>query len=185
MATVHAKTHTPADLLKMPDASGIELVNGELVEKPVSALSALVEVKISSRLEIFCQTQRTAVVLSSTNGIRCFPDDPNKVRKPDVSVFKTDRFTREHLEEGFVSIAPDLAVEVISSHDEFTEITEKIEEYLAAGVPLVWIIDPENEIAYVHRKDGSVAKLHKHDELSGETILPGFTCKIADLLPST
>jgi Uma2 family endonuclease len=76
------------------------------------------------------------------------------------------------------------ALLVISHHDEFGEITEKMEEYLAAGVPLVWVIDPENEIAYVHRKDGSVTKFKRDDELSGEDVLNGFRCKLADLFPS-
>jgi Uma2 family endonuclease len=85
--------------------------------------------------------------------------------------------------EGFVSIAPDLAAEVLSPNDEAGEINEKIEEYLAAGIPLVWIIDPENEIVFIHRKDGSVTKLHKNDDLSGEDILPGFSCNVAELFP--
>jgi Uma2 family endonuclease len=167
----------------MPDSNNIELVNGELVEKPVSVLSALVEGNIFAKVKNFCDAQQIAVVLPSTNGIQCFSDDPNKVRKPDVSVFKKERFTRERLMEGWLSIAPDLAVEVVSSHDEFAEVTEKVEEYLGAGVPLVWVIDPENELVYIHRKDGSVAKLHKNDDLSGENILPGFTCKVAELFP--
>jgi Uma2 family endonuclease len=121
--------------------------------------------------------------VSSTNGIRCFPDQPLKVRKPDVSVYKKERFTREHLMEGFVSIPPDLAVEVVSSNDEYAEVNEKVEEYLAAGVALVWVIDPENELVYIYRADGSVARLRKHDELSGENVIPGFTCKVAELLP--
>jgi Uma2 family endonuclease len=183
MATVQAKIYTPADLLKMPDSNNIELVNGELVEKPVSALSALVETRTSTKLQNFCDTHKAGFVLSSTNGIQCFADDPNRVRKPDVSVYRTERFTRAHLLEGWVSIAPDLAVEVISTNDEFAEVTEKVEEYLAAGVPLVWIIDPVNELVYVHRKDGSVTKLHKTSDLSGEDVLPGFTCKVARLFP--
>lgn len=183
MATVDSKMYTPADLLKMPDSNNIELVNGELVAKPVSPLSALVETNVSGYLHAFCIAHKTAVVLSSTNGIQCFIDDPNKIRKPDVSVYKKERFTREHLLEGWVSIAPDLAIEVISSRDEFAEVTEKIEEYLAAGVKLVWVIDPENQLVYLHCKDGSVAKLHAKDELSGEDVLPGFTCKVSDLFP--
>lgn len=183
MSTVQTRTYTPADLLAMPDSNGVELVHGNLVEKPVSALSAFVETKVSTRLENFCAAHKTAVVLSSTNGIQCFPDAPNKVRKPDFSVFKKERFTREHLMEGFVSIAPDLAVEVVSTHDEVAELNEKIEEYLAAGIPLVWVIDPETEIVIIHRKDGSVTKLHRNDELTGEDILPGFHCKVAELFP--
>jgi Uma2 family endonuclease len=183
MSTVQAKTYTPADLLAMPDSNNIELVHGELVEKPVSVISSLVETRVSTKLTTFCDPKRLAVVLSSTNGIRCFPDEPQKVRKPDISVVKRERFSKEHLHEGFLSIAPDLTVEVISSNDEVAELNEKVEEYLAAGVLLVWVIDPENEIVYIHRKDGSVTKLHKDGELSGEDVLPGFACKVAELFP--
>ena len=65
MATIETKIYTPADLLKMPDSNNIELVNGELVEKPVSALSALVEATVSGKLFAFCDAHKTAVVLSS------------------------------------------------------------------------------------------------------------------------
>lgn len=183
MATVEARVYTPDDLLKMPDANSIELVNGELVEKPVSALSSFVEGRIFAKINDHCEAAKTHLAFPSSNGIRCFPDEPNKVRKPDVSVFKKDRFTLEHFLEGFVTIAPDLAVEVISTNDEAAELNEKIEDYLGAGVPLVWVIDPENEIAFIHRKDGSVTKLHKHDALTGEDVLPGFTCIVGDLFP--
>jgi Uma2 family endonuclease len=74
---------------------------------------------------------------------------------------------------------------VLSTHDKVSELNEKIEDYLAAGIPLVWIIDPLNEIAYIHRQDGTVTKVPKGAELNGENILPGFTCKITDLLPPT
>lgn len=183
MSTVQAKIYSPADLLAMPDSNNIELVDGNLVEKPVSALSAYVEVKMSRKLDAFCEAHGSGIVLSSTNGIQCFPDSPQRVRKPDVSVFKKERFTREHLLEGFVSIAPDLAVEVLSTHDEVIDLYEKIEEYLAAGVALVWVIDPVNQIVNIHRRDGTVTKLHKHDDLSGEDVLPGFHCNIAELCP--
>lgn len=184
MSTVDARTYTPADLLAMPDSSGVELVNGTLVEKPMSALSAFVEVKVSRKLDAFCDTNDAGVVFSSTNGIQCFPDHPHKVRKPDVTYFKRQRFTAEHFAEGFVTIPPDLAVEVVSTHDEAADLNEKVEEYLAAGIPLVWVIDPETRIAFIHRRDGSVTKLHANDTLTGEDILPGFSCRVGDLFPN-
>jgi Uma2 family endonuclease len=168
----------------MPDSNNIELVDGNLVEKPVSVLSSIVEIRIGRRLDAFCEAHNVAVVMSSTNGIQCFPGEPNKVRKPDISVVRRERFLPEHLTEGFLSIAPDLAVEVLSTHDEAPELNEKVEEYLAAGVSLVWLIDPQNKIVHVHRKDGSVTKLYQSDELSGEDVLPGFTCKVAELFPT-
>lgn len=183
MSTLQTRTYTPADLLAMPDSSGVELVQGNLVEKPVSVLSALVETKTLVKLGVYCEAHKSGVVLSSTNGIQCFPDEPRKVRKPDISFVKRERFSNEHLSEGFLSIHPDLAIEVVSSHDEVAELHEKIEEYLAAGVPLVWVIDPETEIVIIHRKDGTLTKLHRNDELNGEDIIPGFSCKVAELFP--
>jgi Uma2 family endonuclease len=183
MSILQTKTYTPADLLAMPDSNNVELVHGNLVEKPVSVLSSIVEIRLSRRLDAHCDAHKVGVVMSSTNGIKCFPDEPRKVRKPDISFVKRERFSLEHLHEGFLSIAPDLAVEVVSSHDEVAELNEKIEEYLAAGIPLVWVIDPENQIIHIHRKDGSVTKLRKTDELVGEDIIPGFTCKLAELFP--
>jgi Uma2 family endonuclease len=175
--------YTPADLLAMPDGKNFELVQGNLVEKPMSVLSSIVEVNVSTLLKVFSRTQKAGEVLGSTNGIRCFPDDPNKVRKPDVSFIKSERFSIEHLLEGFLTIAPDLVVEVISLRDLAGELDWKVEEYLAAGVPLVWVIDPEAQLVIIHRHDGSVTKLRRNDELTGENILPGFKCKVADLFP--
>ena len=185
MSTMQIKKVTPDELLAMPDSSSIELVDGELVEKPVSVLSSLVEARTLSKLVNYCDAHKTAIALSSTNGIRCFPDDPDRVRKPNVSVVRRERFLPKHLVEGFLSIAPDLAVEVVSTHDEVAELHEKIEEYLAAGVSLVWVIDPETKIVIIHRKDGSVTKLHMQDDLSGENVLPGFVCKVAELFPES
>jgi Uma2 family endonuclease len=121
----------------MPDSSGVELVDGNLVEKPVSVLSAIVEGKLFIKLGSFCEGHKTGVVLPSTNGIQCFPDEPRKVRKPDVAFVKRERFSVEHLHESFLSIAPDLAAEVVATHDEFAEVVEKVEEYLAVGIALV------------------------------------------------
>jgi Uma2 family endonuclease len=183
MSTVAEKTYTPADLLAMPESAGVELVNGCLVEKPVSVLSTIVEARIIGRVSTYCYAQQLGEVFTSSIGIQCFPDEPKKIRKPDFGFVKRARFTAEHLREGFLSIAPDLTGEVVSTHDEVSELNEKIEEYLGVGVQLVWVIDPLNEIVTVHRADGTVTKLHKNDVLSGENVVPGFQCKVAELFP--
>lgn len=81
-------------------------------------------------------------------------------------------------------IPPDLAAEVVSPHELAAEVAEKVEEYLAAGISLVWVIHPELQTVEIHRRDGSVTKLHKNDELAGEDALAGFRCKVADLFPT-
>jgi Uma2 family endonuclease len=184
MSTIEAKrTYTPLDLLRMPDSARFELVDGELVERNVSVLSSLVEGFAYNKLQNHCQASDAGYVWPGTLGIQCFRDTPAKVRKPDTSFVRKERFSPQYLADGFLSIAPDLAVEVVSPGDLAYEVDEKIEEYLAAGVSIVWVINPETRIVEIHRKDGSVTKLHEGDELKGESLLPDFSCRVAELFP--
>ena len=83
-----------------------------------------------------------------------------------------------------MTIAPDLAVEVTSPTDTVYELEEKVEEYLRAGVRLVWVIHPEVHAIQVIRGDGSGYRLRAGDELSGEEVVPGFRCPVASLFPA-
>lgn len=184
MSVIQSTPLTPAGLLALADGENFELVDGQLVERTVGVLSSLVEAILIGKLSSFCQAHQLGPVFTSTNGIQCFPADPRKVRRPDVSFVKAERFAPKHLQEGFLTIAPDLAVEVISANDLVAELDEKTEEYLAAGIPLVWVIDPEVRTVVIHRGDGTLAKLHENDALTGESVIPGFKCKVAELFPA-
>ena len=183
MSTVQTKPLTPADLLAMPDGKSFELVDGELVERNVSVLSSYVEGRVIGKLTPFCPKE--GMLFTSTNGIQCFPDDPKKVRKPDVSFVKRRCFAADRWQEGFLTIAPDLAVEIISSNDLASEVNEKIEDYRSAKIPLIWLIDPEVRTVLVYRGDRTVTSLGENDELSGENIIPGFRCQVAELFPES
>src|SRR5689334_14848467 len=102
---------TPADLLAMPDGKDYELDDGVLVERNVSRVSSLVALEIGRLLGNHCMPGGLAWVFGSDLGYQCFPGHPNKVRKPDVSIILRDRLPAEELEEGFSTLAPDLAVE--------------------------------------------------------------------------
>jgi Uma2 family endonuclease len=185
MSTIAAKREiTPAELLARPDAADFELVDGELLERNVSVLSSQVEGIVHNKLFNFSREKDCGEVWPSSNGYQCFPDAPKKVRRPDVSFVRRERFSPEYFREGFLTIHPDLAVEVVSPNDTAYEVDEKVEEYLAAGVSLVWVVNPETRIVEVHRKDRTVTKLYENDELSGEDILPGFHCQVASLFPA-
>jgi Uma2 family endonuclease len=146
-------------------------------------ISSLVECLVSSVLMVHCRTVGAGLVWAGSLGYRCFPDAPDKIRKPDVSFVRQERFRTEYLREGFLTIVPDLAVEVLSPNDLAYEVDQKIEEYVDAGVPLIWVINPETRIVEIHRKDGTVTKLHEGAELADEDVLPGFRCRVADLFP--
>jgi Uma2 family endonuclease len=83
-----------------------------------------------------------------------------------------------------VTIPPDIAIEVTSPNDVIYELEEKVEEYLRAGVRLIWLIHPEVRVIQVIRGDGSGYRLRAGDELSGEDVVPGFRCPVASLFPA-
>lgn len=72
-------------------------------------------------------------------------------------------------------------MEVVSPHDYYDDVEVKVQEYLGAGVKLVWVVSPGSQTVRVHRQDGSVSDLDEVDELSGENVIPGFTCRVAEI----
>ena len=182
MPTVAAKAaFTPEDLLTLPDAVGYELVDGTLVERHAGSESSAVALAIGIILGSFVKSNRLGHVFTTDCGYQCYPDDPGKVRKPDLSFVRRGRFPKGRVPQGYIRIPPDLAVEVLSPNDLADEAEAKVEEYLDAGVPLVWVVSPKAETVTVFRADRSAVKLHEADELSGENVLPGFRCQVSDL----
>jgi Uma2 family endonuclease len=176
---------TPEDLLLMPDGKNYELVDGNLVERNVSALSSWVAAKLIGMLRIHCEANRLEWLFGPDCGFQCFPEHPRTVRRPDVSFVHRDRLSVEQLDEGYIRVAPDLAVEVVSPNDLFYEVEQKVREYLEAGVRLIWVVSPMSRMVTIHRSDGSVCVVGEHAELTGEDVLPGFRCRVGDLFPPT
>jgi Uma2 family endonuclease len=176
---------TPEELLAMLDGEHYELVDGVPEEKPTSLLSARVETGLRYILGGYCDDHGLGWVIGLTCGYRCFPWKPGQVRRPDVSFIARDRLPPpERWSDGYVTIPPDLAVEVTSPTDKVYGLEEKIEEYLRAGVRLIWMIHPEVRVIEVIRADGSTSRLRSGGELSGENVVPGFRCPVDALFPA-
>jgi Uma2 family endonuclease len=173
--------YTPEALLSMPDGDHYELVDGELVERPMGFRSSRIGGELFWLLKAHCRQHQLGWVLPSDAGYQCFPDDPGKVRKPDVSFIQAARLAAEDEPEGWASIAPDLAVEVVSPNDLFEAVSIKVREYLAAGVRLVWVIDTATQMVYVYPHDRRGEILTQDDDLSGGDVVEGFHCRVADL----
>jgi len=187
MSTAEAKEaktfYTPEDLLAMADGDAYELVDGQLVETKMGTKASWVASEVLFQIRSFGKSRPAGWALAEAS-YQCFPDAPNKVRRPDVSFIRFGRLPDEELPEGHCPIAPDLAVEVTSPRDTHHEVAEKVEEYLSAGVALVWIVNPNTRTVLVYRKDqDTVSFLHEQDELLGEDVLPGFRCVVRDVFP--
>lgn len=168
---------TAAELARIQDEAGVEFANGHIVEKPVSIESSLIESAIVRLLGNEAAKAGSAQVFGSSLGYKCFRDDPTKFRKPDVTVVRNERISDPNL--GMMPVAPDLAVEVLSPGDLAYDIGEKVQDYLDNGFPLIWIVQPNTRTVTIYRADGSIALLHESDEITGESALPSFRCKVA------
>jgi Uma2 family endonuclease len=171
---------TPEELLSMPDGDAYELVGGKLRERAVGYKSGRVGGELLFLLLQYVRQHGLGRVANADASFQCFPDDPGKVRRPDISYLSFATLPRDQEPTGHCRVAPDLAVEVISPNDVFEEVTQKAAEYLDAGVKRVWVVDPATEKVYVHQPGGGRI-LTNRDELTGDDALPGFSCRVSDL----
>jgi Uma2 family endonuclease len=180
MATTTRKVATEEDLLRTPkDGSTYELVDGEIRVSPGGARHGVVSLRLASLLHAFASERRLGFVFESNTGFRL---PGGNIRSPDTCFVSAGRFSEGPLPDGFASLAPDLAVEVVSPGDRPRHVLDKVGEYLEAGVRLVWVIDPKRGRAVVYRSLSDVRELSGADELDGEDVLPGFRCRLSDIL---
>ena len=175
---------TPEELRRAESDGGVEYVDGQLVEKPVSLESSDVEATILILLGNEARKTKEARVYPSSMGYQCFPATPTRFRNPDVSLVRSARLAGTDPQTGLMPFPPDLAVEVLSPNDLAYDVFAKVKEYLSNGFPLVWVVYPNTRAVTIHRGDGSVAMLHEHDEITGEAALPSFRCKVAEFFPA-
>ena len=83
--------------------------------------------------------------------------------------------------QGWLEVAPDLAVEVVSPNDSSSDVTDKVGAYLNAGVRLVWVVYPRKRQVHVHQPGGDVRIVFGDGALDGEQVLPGFRLPLAEL----
>lgn len=176
-----AESIAPDDLQKVEQQGLFELVDGELIEKPMGSLSGHTAVIVLGQLIPFVRAHRQGRLYSET-AFRCFPNKPNQVRRPDIAFIASSRL-EDVPDEGLVRIRPDLAIEINSPGDGVYDLDAKLIDYQSASVPLTWVLNPAARILRIYRADRSVQELHEGDMLDGESILPGFRVRVSDLLP--
>ena len=155
-----------------------ELVDGVLVEKTVGYYESCLAVRLIMLIGAFVEQRRLGVVAGEAGMIRL---SAGLVRIPDVSFVSWGRLPGRRVPRvAIADLAPDLAVEVISPSNTAREMERKLQDYLAAGVRLVWYVYPRPQEVHVHTAE-------RHDvltldrELSGGDVLPGFVLPLRQL----
>lgn len=106
---------------------------------------------------------------------------PDTVRGADVAYLSNERYERLGSKQGFLDVAPDLVVEVLSPRDSAAGLTQKLREYFAIGVRLVWVADPAARAVLAYRSPTDVREFRKADRLTGDDVLPGFELTVTSL----
>ena len=177
---VEPKLMTAEELLRLPDDNlRHELVRGELrTMSPPGFEHGGVTVDITVSLELHVRAHGLGRVVGEV-GFR-LTTDPDTVRAPDVAFVRRDRLPNSPV-RGYWPGAPDLIVEVISPNDLYTEVDEKVAEWLEHGTPLVFVVNPRRRTVAVHRPRQPVRILGLDDVLDGEDVVPGWTLPVRDL----
>jgi Uma2 family endonuclease len=170
---------------KHPEVFGYELVDGELVEvSPAGLPHGRIIARMAGALDAYLGHHGGGRVYVDGGFVLPLRDDPERLRGPDIAFVSDETLSRVggEPESGFARFAPDIAFEVDSPSNTDEDVPGKVQDYLDAGVRLVWVIRPRNRSAMVYHADGSARLLRENDTLDGEDVLPGFSVGVRKLL---
>jgi len=174
------KLITGEELMAMGDIGPAELVRGEVkTHMPTGHPHGFIENIIGALLYIYRKTHPIGRALTGEVGIYT-KRNPDTVRAADVVFISYERLGRAKA-EGYLDVAPELVVEIMSPSNTWTEVQEKLAEYFAVDVKMVWVVDPQLEQVHVYQALEQVTLLDKQDELTGGAVLPGFTVALTDI----
>lgn len=180
MAATTTRLMTAAELEAVPEAKRGELIRGEMQPvSPTNPAHFLLTGRIFGPLWAFV-SERDLGVVGSEGGFT-LEVGPDTVLAPDVAFVRREAFPPKGKRLGFPRIVPDLVVEVLSPSNSASEMNEKVRIYLAAGVRLVWIVDPVAEVVTVYEPDGAARLLRPGEALDGGEVLPGFALALDEL----
>ncbi len=148
-------------------------------EKMASGLHSVIGSRMNYYLRAYVDKKNLGHVMDASATYN-FNDNLPK-REPDVSFVSLEKMAIPPDED--ITLAPDIAVEVISKNDKVFEIKRKIRQYQQAGVKIVWLLNPEDCTADVYylEKGLKSESLVGDDELDGGNVIPGFKLPVSEL----
>ena len=168
------------ELLAMSDIGPCELIDGRIVRmNPTGNVHAYLESSLVFALTSFVRQHRLGRVLVGEVGVYT-RRGPDRVRGADIAFVSTERLAGV-ASKGYLTVAPDLIVEIISPTDRWQDVRQKLEEYFAIGVQRVWIVEPDKRTVLVYAASADVQAYREGDALIGEGVLEGFALAVSDL----
>ncbi|MGH2413944.1 MAG: Uma2 family endonuclease [Microcystaceae cyanobacterium] len=155
---------------------------GELIiMPPTGGITSNRNCDLNYQLTAWNRQAKLGKVFDSSGGFKL----PNGAdRSPDASWVAIERWNAltPEQQEKFVPLCPDFVVELRSKSDVLKKVPQKMQEYLANGARLGWLIDPQRKVVEIYRSHQEIEILRSPKTLSEENILPGFILELSDLL---
>ena len=171
---------TAEELLEMPDDGfRYELIHGELKKMaPAGRFHGRSAAKLCWSLLDHVEKNGLGEVYAAETGFRLGPDH---VRAPDASFISNEKVAQIGDADGYLRCAPDLAIEVISPSDRYTEVAEKVAEWLDAGALAVVVGDRRRRTVSVHRSDSDVTIFTDTDTIEVDDVVPGWRMPVTEI----
>ncbi len=180
-----ARLVTAAQLEKFPDDDyRYELVEGRVIRmSPVGYQHGRLVARLLVLLDQHLRRHNLGVAVTEVGFT--IASDPDTVRAPDIAFIRQNRLPAID-PRGFWQGPPDLAIEVLSPDDRPSEVRIKVEEYLACGVPLVLVINPDEKSVTTFRPSRSSTTLRGDEEILGlDEVVSGFRCTLREIFEAT
>lgn len=180
--TTQAQLTTADELLRYSgDGYRYELIEGEIKKMaPAGFEHGALAAEFAAELRNFVRADKLGRVTAAETGFK-LTTNPDTVRAPDAAFVSRKRLDEVGPVQGYWPGAPDLAAEVVSPNDLYTEVSEKVAEWLRAGSKMVVVINPRTRQVLVHAPDADVKVLGMDDVLEGGEVVPGWQLPIKEL----
>ncbi len=176
---------TPEEFYELEDSVAYELDDGMVEERAVSVDSSEVGATFVAEIRSFARDQNLGKAYGADLGLQIFGGRPRRIPRADCVFVSHDRLTGVAPGAPYLTVAPNLLVEVVSPSERAAKTDRKVQEYIEAGVRLVWVVYPETQRVMVYRADGSTQLVPFESALDGEDVLPGFRLPLGELFPAT
>ena len=179
--SVASKLMTWQEFMNLPDdGQRHELVRGEVVTTPPAETDHDICAN-NINISLGYHVKQNMLGWMSGQGGFVVADHPDTVRAADVSFIAAHRLPTGKVGKGYFRGAPDLLVEVVLPNDRLYDVEEKVEEWLAAGARLIWVVNPRRKIVIAHRPGAEPQTFRVGDTLDAADVVPGFTLPVAEI----
>lgn len=175
---------TVEEFLKLPeDGVRRSLIRGIVQEEGMTIRNRF-HTQVATRVAKFLdnwrdlQKEPKGAVLTGEAGVRLSAE---VVVGVDVAYIPPDLWKVQSEDSSIIEGVPPLIAEILSPSDTHQAIEDKINEYLTAGVSIVWVVNTRSESVTVYRPGQKPVMVNADEELTADPVLPGFRIAVADL----